>query len=309
MEVPITRNIRNLLVPNRGEIAQRILQAGRELSLVTYALTTPNDTSHARYATHTISLPSPAAYLDIELLISICKEHSIDAVHPGYGFLSESAEFAKRMWEEAGVMVVGPGAALLARTGDKIKARELASECGVPVLPALGSPTRDLEVLKKFAGEIGYPLMIKAVDGGGGRGIRLVRGQDELEGAARRAIEESPSKLVFAERAAVDGFLHVEVQIVGDGKGGVLHAFERQCSIQRRYQKVVEVAPCVGTLDRQLIGKVIAAAVQMAKKVREDFENNYRARLIHYLGQLFFSRNIRVSSWSRKPILFPRSQP
>ena len=175
-------------------------------------------------------------------------------MHPGYGFLSESAELAKRMWDEARVMVVGPGAALLARTGDKIKARELAVECGVPVLPALGRPTRDVAALKAFAAEVGFPIMIKAVDGGGGRGIRLVRGGEELEGAARRAIEESPSKLVFAEKAAVDGFLHVEVQIVGDGKGGVVHAFERQCSIQRRYQKVVEVAPlCWGRWTEGLL--------------------------------------------------------
>lgn len=266
MSKPPTRPIHTLLVANRGEIARRVLQAARELSITTYALSTTGDVSHTHGATHVVELPSPDSYLDIALIIKICKERGIDAVHPGYGFLSESEDFAQSAWD-AGVMVVGPGAELLGRTGDKLAARALAENCGVPVLPALKEPTRNVDDLKTFGQQVGFPLMIKAVDGGGGRGIRLVRSPEELEGAAKRAIEESPSKLVFAERAAVDGFLHVEVQIVGDGEGGVLHVFERQCSIQRRYQKVVEVAPCVSA-NRGLVSDVIDAAVRMAKKVR-----------------------------------------
>lgn len=203
--------------------------------------------------------------MDAELIVKLCKEHSIDAVHPGYGFLSESAEFA-RLAGDAGVNVVGPGAELLGRTGDKIRARDLARSCGAAVLPALETPTRDVATIRSFAAKIGYPIMIKAVDGGGGRGIRLVKSEGDLESAVARAVEESPSRLVFAERAAVEGFLHVEVQIVGDGMGGVVHLLERQCSIQRRYQKVVEIAPCVG-VERRFVARIIEAAVGIAQRV------------------------------------------
>lgn len=252
------------------------------------------------YATHAIELPSPASYLDIPHLISLIKSHGIDAVHPGYGFLSESAEFSRRVWEEAGAVVVGPGWEILEKTGDKLRARALAEECAlplapppsrflnfvlpfcfplslfskqltkfpgsVPVTPALRTPTNDISTIRAFADRIGYPVMIKAVDGGGGRGIRLVQHASELESLTTRAIEESPSRLVYAEKAAVDGFRHIEVQIVGDGEGGVRHLWERECSIQRRWQKVIEVAPST-IRDRGLVEKVIEAAVRMAEKV------------------------------------------
>ncbi|KAF2670345.1 hypothetical protein BT63DRAFT_400571 [Microthyrium microscopicum] len=263
---PLTRPISRLLVANRGEIAARIISAAAELSLPTIALYSRGDTAHTHGASEAVELPSPEAYLDIDALVNIIKQHKVDAVHPGYGFLSESAEFSRRVWEEAGAVVIGPGWELLNRTGDKLAARKLAEECSVPVLAALGEPTADVAALRRFAADVEYPVMIKAVDGGGGRGIRLVRSESELEGMAKRAIEESVSKSVFAEKAAVDGCLHVEVQIVGDGTD-VIHLFERQCSIQRRYQKVVEIAPCVGA-DCAFIAKIIQAAITMAKKVQ-----------------------------------------
>lgn len=136
----------------------------------------------------------------------------------------------------------------------------------MPTLPALQTPTNDIAEIKAFASKIGYPVMIKAVDGGGGRGIRLIRSADSFEGSASRAIEESPSRQVFVEKAAVDGFLHVEVQIMGDGSGEVRHLWERQCSIQRKYQKVVEIAPCISK-KRKFLAQVINAAVRMAQKV------------------------------------------
>lgn len=176
------------------------------------------------------------------------------------------------MWE-AGVAVIGPGWTILARTGDKLKAKLLAEECHVPTLPALTSPTNNIEDLRTFASKTGYPIMVKAVDGGGGRGIRLIRSEDALEAAAKRAVEESPSKLVFAEKAAVDGYLHVEIQIIGDGKGGIRHLWERQCSIQRRFQKVVEIAPCL-TKNRKFIGQIIEAAVKMARQVSLIWEQS-----------------------------------
>jgi len=250
----------------RGEIAARILTSARELNIETFAVYTENDVGHTYNASHAIRLRSPASYLDISELVDIVKQHNVDAVHPGYGFLSESAELARRM-AEIDVLVVGPGAENLDRTGDKLRARLLAVECDVPVLPALTEPTRKVEAVRIFAEKTGLPVVVKAVDGGGGRGIRLIRKAEELQSLVTRAIEESPSKQVFAEKAAVDGYRHVEVQILGDGRGNVMHLWERECSIQRRYQKVIELAPSMAA-DRRVVAPLIEAAVRMAKKAR-----------------------------------------
>jgi pyruvate carboxylase len=172
-------------------------------------------------AAHALSIPSAASYLDIAAILEIVKLHEIDAVHPGYGFLSESADFAQRMWEEAGVMVIGPGWDILQKTGDKLAAKLLARQCQVPTLPALDKPTPEADEIRRFAREIGFPVMLKAIDGGGGKGIRLVRQESDIDSAVRRAISESPSRQIFVEKAAIDGFRHIEVQIVGDGSGQV----------------------------------------------------------------------------------------
>lgn len=265
------RPIHKLLVINRGEIAARILSSARELGIETYAAYTDNDVSHTYNAAHAIKLKSPASYMDVSEVVDVATRHGIDAVHPGYGFLSESSELARRM-AEANVMVVGPGAENLDRTGDKLRARVFAEECGVPVLPAFTRPTGDVEEVRAFASQNGLPIMVKAVDGGGGRGIRLIRSMDDLKSLVTRAIEESPSKQVFAEKAAMDGYRHVEVQIVGDGKGNVMHFWERECSIQRRYQKIVELAPSTVS-DRRVVAPVIESAVKMAKKVRRFLDD------------------------------------
>ncbi|KAF5863073.1 hypothetical protein ETB97_010642 [Aspergillus alliaceus] len=264
-----SQSIRRLLVANRGEIAVRILQAARELSpsIETFALYTEDDRSHCDIGRphHAVQVPSAEAYLDISLLINLSREYNIDTVHPGYGFLSESAEFASHM-HNAGVTVVGPGSEILAHTSDKLKAKQLATQCNVPILPAMPSPTADLEEIQAFAQQVGYPVMIKAVDGGGGRGIRLVRQEDKLESAVRGAMSESPSQTVFVEQAAVNGFHHLEVQIVGDGSD-VCHLWERDCSLQRRFQKVVEFAPSL-MKDRTVVEQAVNAAIRMAKAIR-----------------------------------------
>ncbi|KAH6176293.1 hypothetical protein HBI68_061050 [Parastagonospora nodorum] len=267
MNRPPPRPIKRLLIANRGEIATRIISSARELDIETYAIYISGDASHASRATHGIELPSAATFMDISALIEMVKKHQIDAVHPGYGFLSESAAFAKRMWDEAGAAVVGPGWEILAETGDKLKARGLAERCNVPVSPALLQPTDSVEDVRRFAAAAGYPIMVKAVDGGGGRGIRLIRSEDQLASLVRRAVEESPSKQVFAEKAAVDGFRHIEIQIIGDGTGNVTHLWERECSLQRRYQKVIELAPSMVS-DRELIAKVTENALRIAREVR-----------------------------------------
>lgn len=175
------------------------------------------------------------------------------------------------MWDEANAIVIGPGPNILSQTGDKLEAKRLAENCQVPVLQALATPTRDVAELEAFGESVGYPIIIKAVDGGGGRGIRVVRKKEDLPSLARRAMQESPSGMVFAEMAAIDGFRHVEVQIVGDGKGDVRHLWERECSIQRRFQKVVEFAPS-SIKDRSLTAEVINAALRMAKSVGPCFQ-------------------------------------
>jgi pyruvate carboxylase len=195
------------------------------------------------------------------------------------------------MRDEAGAVVIGPGPEILSRTGDKLKARLLAVECKVPVLRALQTPTSDVNGLKKFASAVGYPIVIKAVDGGGGRGIRIVRKEEDLPSLAKRALQESPSGKAFAEKAAIDGFRHVEVQIIGDGKGNVRHLWERECSIQRRFQKVIEFAPS-SISDRKLVGEVINAALRMAKKVRAPFF--HCKNMLIQAGQLFLVGNFRV---------------
>ena len=210
-------------------------------------------------------VPSAAAYLDIPLLVNLSREYNIDSVHPGYGFLSESAEFASRM-HDVGVTVIGPGPEILACTGDKLKAKQLATQCKVPVLPAMSIPTSNIVEIRMFAQQIGYPIMIKAVDGGGGRGIRLVRQENELEHAVRAATNESPSQTVFVEKAAVDGFHHLEVQVLGDGID-VCHLWERDCSLQRRFQKVVEFAPSL-MQNQDVVEQVVNAAIRMAKAIR-----------------------------------------
>jgi pyruvate carboxylase len=241
------RPISRILVANRGEIAIRVLQSCHELpnAPTTYAIYTDNDSTHVSLGRphHAIKARSPASYMDIDYLAGVVKDNQIDAIHPGYGFLSESAEFSRRMWKEANCLVVGPGWEVLEKTGDKLMAKALAAESQIPVLKAMDRPTGKVEDVRRFAGQVGYPVMIKAVDGGGGRGIRLVESEGVLENAVQRCVSESPSRLVFAEQAAVDGYKHIEIQIVGDGKGGIRHLWERDCSVQRRFQKIVEVAP------------------------------------------------------------------
>jgi pyruvate carboxylase len=251
---------------NSGEIAIRILTTARELSIYTIAIYTSEDSNHAVYADEAIPLDSPSDFTNIEKIVSAAVTLKADSVHPGYGFLSESAAFATAL-QTAGIQFIGPSAGILRRVSDKTDARALAVSNGVPVLPASGSATSNLEDARDFASTAGFPVMIKAVDGGGGRGIRFVRSNTELADSFNRACGESPSGQVFIEKAAVDGYRHVEVQIFGDRNGRIAHLWERECSIQRRFQKIVEIA--LSTIqDRQLVGRVIEDAMKMARSVR-----------------------------------------
>ncbi|KAI0127890.1 hypothetical protein BJ170DRAFT_393225 [Xylariales sp. AK1849] len=284
---PPPRRIERLLVANRGEITTRVVSAARELGIETFTLYTSLDDSHTLNSGYRIQVSSPSAYVDISELIGIAKQHNVDAVHPGYGFLSESAEFARRMWDEANAQVIGPGWDLLDRTGDKLAARAIAVAAGVPVLEATDGPV-DVDGARAFMELLGgKPVMLKAVDGGGGRGIRIAHDLEDMPRLARLAMAESPSKQVFAERAAVGGFRHIEVQILGDGAGHVQHLWERECSIQRRYQKIVELAPSTMS-DRHLVGRIIESARRMAMSIGYFSLGTFEFLASPHTGEYFF---------------------
>lgn len=225
---------------------------------------TEHDELHIYNATEAIKLPSASSYLDVDEIVGLAHANNVDAVHPGYGFLSESGELARRLYE-VGIIFIGPTEDLLNQTGDKLQARKLAHQCNVPVLPALDRATNNIDEVSSFVQQHGLPVMVKAVDGGGGRGIRLLRRAEDIDSLTQRAIEESPSKQVFAERAAINGFKHIEIQIIADIHGNVMHLWERECSIQRRYQKIIEFAP--SSASRQTVRPLIEAAINMARQV------------------------------------------
>lgn len=209
-----------------------------------------------------------AAYLDIDLIIDLAKKEKIDAIHPGYGFLSENANFA-RACEEAGIQFVGPPSHVLSQMGDKIKAKELAKRCNVPTIPGSEKPISSVEEAKQLAREYGLPVMFKAAAGGGGRGMRLIEHEDEIEAAFEMVKSEAHKAFgcddIFMEKYLVNP-KHIEVQILADNYGNVVHLFERDCSVQRRYQKVVEYAPAF-SLSEEKRQELYDDAIKIAKEV------------------------------------------
>ena len=267
-------SLSSLLIANRGEIAIRIARAAAELGLRTVAVFSDDDAQslHTRKTDDALPLggAGPAAYLDAGRIVELAKQAGCEAIHPGYGFLSENADFARRC-AEAGISFVGPRPDILELFGDKVQARALAQRCGVPVLPGTSQPT-SLDEARAFFASLGDggAMLIKAVAGGGGRGMRMVHSADELEEAYARCRSEAKTAFgngdVYVERL-IPRARHIEVQIVGDGSGAVSHVWERECSIQRRHQKLVEVAPSPG-LPVPLRDRLIAAAVRLAETVK-----------------------------------------
>jgi pyruvate carboxylase len=286
------KNINKLLVANRGEIAIRIFRAATELDIQTVAIYSNEDKgSLHRYKADESYLVGedlgPAdSYLNIERIIEVAKRAEVDAIHPGYGFLSENETFARRCKEE-GIKFIGPRLEHLDMFGDKVKARETAIKADLPVIPGTDGPVETFDAAKSFAEEAGYPLMIKATSGGGGKGMRIVRNADELEDAFHRAKSEAEKSFgnseVYIERY-IDNPKHIEVQIIGDEHGNIVHLYERDCSVQRRHQKVVEVAPSVG-LTEEMRERICDAAVDLSNKI--DYVN---AGTVEFLvsGEEFF---------------------
>jgi pyruvate carboxylase len=264
--------MKKLLALNRGEIAIRIMRAATELGLRTVAVFPKEDSLslHRFKADEAYQIgegKGPVeAYLDVAGIVALAKEKGVDAIHPGYGFLSENPALP-RACEAAGITFVGPGADLLDMLGDKTAARRLAAKAGVPIIPGVERALTTHAAVKKAADEVGFPLIIKAAFGGGGRGMRVVESADDLiaryDEASREAASAFGNGAVFIERF-IRRPRHIEVQILGDRHGNVLHLYERDCSVQRRHQKVVEVAPAV-SLERHLRDAICHAAVRLMK--------------------------------------------
>jgi acetyl-CoA carboxylase biotin carboxylase subunit len=259
-----------VLIANRGEIAVRVARACRELGIRTVAVYSDvdRDALHVRYADEARRIgpaPSTQSYLKMESIIEIAKETGAEAVHPGYGFLAENADFARRCREE-GLMFVGPTPEATALMGDKASARRIAREGGVPIAPGTDVLDSDEEAMRE-AEAIGFPLLVKAVAGGGGKGMRVVHTMDDLPMALTQARSEAGSSFgnpsVYLERF-IEQPRHIEFQILGDGDGNVVHLLERECSIQRRHQKLVEECPSP-LLDAKLRSRMGDAAVAVAR--------------------------------------------
>ncbi|RXI98145.1 pyruvate carboxylase [Anaerobacillus alkaliphilus] len=288
------KKVSKVLVANRGEIAIRIFRACTELHIRTVAIYSKEDTgAYHRYKADEAYLIGEGkkpidAYLDIDGIIELAKRNQVDAIHPGYGFLSENIHFARRC-EEEGIIFIGPKSEHLHMFGDKVQARAQAIAAGLPVIPGSDGPVNSIDDIEQFAIKHGFPFIIKASLGGGGRGMRIVRASQELAEAYARAKSEAKSAFgndeVYVEKF-IDKPKHIEVQILGDHSGNIIHLYDRDCSVQRRHQKVVEIAPSVSLSD-EVRERICEAAVQLMKNV-----NYINAGTVEFLvtnsGEFYF---------------------
>ncbi|WP_221390143.1 acetyl/propionyl/methylcrotonyl-CoA carboxylase subunit alpha [Dyadobacter sp. NIV53] len=256
--------IKKILVANRGEIALRIMRTAREMGILTVAIFSEADrmSPHVRYADEAVCVgpaSSSESYLRGDKIINICKELNADAIHPGYGFLSENADFAKKV-KEAGLIFIGPSDTSIAIMGNKLTAKQAAGKYNIPMVPGTSSAITDRLEAKTIAASIGYPILIKASAGGGGKGMRIVNRDTEFDEQMDRAVSEAISSFgdgsVFIEKY-ITSPKHIEIQVLGDHYGNIIHLFERECSIQRRHQKVIEEAPSISVTPeiREAMGK------------------------------------------------------
>ena len=266
------KNIDKLLVANRSEIAIRIFRAASELKIRTVAIYTFED----RYSLHRYKADEAyligedndplKPYLNIEEIIALAKLHEVNAIHPGYGFLSENVTLARRCREE-GIIFVGPEPEVMESLGDKVAAKTVAIKANVPIIQDSQELLDSLNIALEEAHRIGYPIMLKAASGGGGRGMRVIRNDDDLKIGYHEARKEAENAFgdptVFLEKY-IDNPKHIEVQIMGDNYGNLVHLYERDCSVQRRFQKVVEVAPCV-TIKEETRAKLFEYALAITK--------------------------------------------
>src|SRR3954468_6585296 len=289
-----------VLVANRGEIAVRVIRALDELGIASVAVYSEadRDAQHVKRAREAFLLgPGPAteSYLKVDKLLEVIERSGAEAVHPGYGFLAENAAFARAL-EDAGITFIGPPASAMEAMGSKTRARELMQKAGVPIVPGTTEPVESVEDAAKIAEDIGYPIAVKAAGGGGGKGFRVALTPDKLqeafEGAAREGEKFFSDATVYLERYLPDP-RHVEVQVLADGHGNVVHLGERDCSIQRRHQKLIEEspAPLVDDELRERIGKI---ATEAAKAVDYRGAGTIEGLLSEDGEYFFLEMNTRV---------------
>ncbi|GIT90740.1 acetyl-CoA carboxylase biotin carboxylase subunit [Jannaschia pagri] len=283
---------KKILIANRGEIALRVVRAAREMGVATVAVhsTADADAMHVRMADESICIgpaPGTQSYLNVPAIISACEITGAEAVHPGYGFLSENAAFVQVL-EDHDIKFIGPSAEHIRIMGDKITAKDTMKELGVPCVPGSDGGVPDMETARAVSDEAGYPVIVKATAGGGGRGMKLAKTADDLETAFRTA--RSEAKAAFGnDEVYIEKYLgtprHIEVQVFGDGRGGAVHLGERDCSLQRRHQKVFEEAPgpCITPAMRAEIGKTCAEAV-----ARIGYAGAGTIEFLYENGEFFF---------------------
>lgn len=292
--------IRKILIANRGEIALRVIRTCKELGIKTVAVYSRPDAGapHVLHADESVFIGEAASsesYLVMDKIIAAARQTGADAIHPGYGFLSENADFAERCKTE-GIIFIGPEPEAIRMMGDKTTARELAIKEGIPTPPGLKSELQSIAEARKIAEEVGYPILIKAAAGGGGKGMRIVHKQDELEASIKTA--KSEAKNAFGDdRIYIEKYLeeprHVEFQIMADKHGNVLHLFDRECSVQRRHQKVIEEAPCPLLTD-ELREKMAESAIKAAKACDYVGAGTIEFLVDKHLNYYFLEMNTRL---------------
>src|SRR5687767_112380 len=292
--------MQKIVVANRGEIALRIMRTIRKMGIRSVAIFSEVDRSspHVLFADEAVCIgaaPSSQSYLNGDKIIAVAKELGADGIHPGYGFLSENAEFARKV-EEAGINFIGPGPEAMRIMGSKLAAKESVRKYNVPMVPGIDKAIEDITIAKEMAGKIGYPILIKASAGGGGKGMRVVENENELEEQMQRAISEARSSFgdgaVFIEKY-VNSPRHIEIQVLADKHGNTVHLFERECSIQRRHQKVVEESPS-SILTPELRKKMGDAAVMVAKSCNYTSTGTVEFLVDEGLNFYFLEMNTRL---------------
>ncbi len=294
------REIRKILIANRGEIANRIIWTCKEMGIKTVAVHSEADREalHVRYADEAVCIgpaPSAQSYLNIPSIISAAEITNVDAIHPGYGFLAESATFAK-ICEDCNIKFIGPKANVIAMMGDKVEARRTMVAAGVPILPGSPDAIESLDEAKKLALEIGFPIIVKASAGGGGRGMRIVRSKDELESqlelAQTEALAAFKNGAVYIERY-VERPRHIEIQVLADEHGNCIHLGERECTIQRRHQKLLEEAPSP-VITKEQREKMGAVAVKACQEIGYSSAGTFEFLLDEDGSFYFMEMNTRI---------------
>lgn len=292
--------MKKILVANRGEIALRIMKTIKKMGIQTVAIYSEVDrnTPHVLFADEAVCIgpaPSSESYLLIDKIIEVAKKTNTDGIHPGYGFLSENADFARAI-EKAGLTFIGPNVHAIEVMGSKLAAKEAVKSYDIPMVPGIDEAIDDVEEAKRIAQEIGFPILIKASAGGGGKGMRIVQNAEELPEQMERAISEAISAFgdgsVFIEKY-VTSPRHIELQVLADRHGNVVHLFERECSIQRRHQKVIEEAPS-SVLTPELRAAMGEAAVRVAKACNYEGAGTVEFLLDDQLNFYFLEMNTRL---------------